>query len=272
LDAKPDGVIISSPTAFHIEQAIKAGQKGCHLFIEKPLSYKLDRVDALIKIVKKEKLKVLIGFCLRFHKQMVKIKELLDKKAIGRVYCARLSAGNYLPNWRPGKDYSKLYNAKKNLGGGVVFDLIHEIDYALWLFGEPIGLNANIFRLSDLKIETEDYAEIFLKFKNSVAVQVHLDYLNRKLKRSCEIIGEFGNIEWDYVKGSLKLIDARNNSVKDFSIKNYDLNDMYVAEMKHFLNCIKGKEKPLIDIYEGKKSLRIALAARKNGKNNIHLI
>jgi len=270
LNQKPDGVIIAGPTNLHIQQAKKAAQRGCHLLIEKPLSHNLEGVDDLIRIVEAKKVKVLIGFCLRMHKQMQKIKELLAQNAIGKVYSARLTAGNYLPNWRSEKDYSQLYNAKKELGGGVVFDLMHEIDYALWFFGEVERLNANICKLSDLKIDTEDCAEIFLKFKNGPIAQIHLDYLNRKLNRSCELIGEFGNIEWDYVKGLLKVFNARDKSIKDFSIENYDINSMYINEIRHFLNCIKGKEEPLVDIYDAKKSLEIALAVKKYDNSNIY--
>ena len=272
LNEKPDAVIISNPTAFHIEYALKAAKKGCHLFIEKPLSHNMNGVNDLIRVVEKKKLKVLIGCNLRFHRQLIKIKELLNQNAIGKVYFTRLVAGSYLPSWRPGTDYSRSYSARKKLGGGVVLDLIHEIDYAMWLFGEIGGLNANVCKLSNLEIDAEDYAQIFLKFKNATVAQIQLDYLNRKPSRSCEIVGEFGNIEWDYIKGLLKITDTKNKSVKDFSLDNYDINDMYIEEMKHFFNCVSNNEEPLVDIHDGKRALEIALEAKKVGINNIKKI
>lgn len=272
LNEKPDAVIISNPTASHVKYALGAAQKGYHLFIEKPLSHNMNGVNKLIRMVEKKKLKVLIGCSLRFHKQLIKIKELLSQNALGKVYFARLVAGNYLPDWRPGTDYSQSYSARKKLGGGVVLDLIHEIDYARWLFGEVEGINANICRLSNLNIETEDYAQIFLKFKNGPVAQIQLDYLNPEPVRSCQIVGELGDIEWDYIKGLLKVREAKNKSVKDFSLTDYDINEMYVEEMKHFLNCLSSDQKPLINIYDGKRALEIALAAKKVGINNVRRI
>lgn len=268
LGMRPDAVVISNPTSLHIKYATEAAKKGCHLFIEKPLSNSLKGLDSLIKIVEKKKLEVLVGCDLRFHKQLIKIKELLDMSALGKVYFARLAVGSYLPGWRPRSDYSKSYSSRKDLGGGVILDLIHEIDYAIWFFGEPVGVNADAYKLSDLKIDTEDYAEIFLKFKNGTAVQIHMDYLNRYLERECEIICEFGNIKWNYVLGSLEIFDVRDNSKKKFMLKNSDGNEIYIDEIKNFINCIAGKEKSRVTIYDGKKALEVALLAKKIGKNN----
>lgn len=132
-------------------------------------------------------------------------------------------------------------------------DLIHEIDYIMWFFGEVEKVNSNICKLSNLDIETEDYAEIFLEFKNDVAAEIHLDYLNRFPNRECEIVGEFGTISWDYNKGLLELLDAKNNIKREFELENFERDDMYLDMMRHFINCIEGKEEPLITIYDGKK-------------------
>jgi len=61
-----------------------------------------------------------------------------------------------LPDWRPWQDYSQSYSAKKELGGGVVLDLIHELDYSYWLFGEFYELKSFTGKVSNLKIETND--------------------------------------------------------------------------------------------------------------------
>ncbi|MFA6096758.1 MAG: Gfo/Idh/MocA family oxidoreductase [Candidatus Paceibacterota bacterium] len=272
LDEKPDGVVISNPTSLHIKYATEAAKRGCGLLIEKPISHDLKGVANLIKIIEKKKLAVLVGCNLRFHRHLIKIKEILGKKTLGKIYFARLSVGSFLPQWRPGRNYSRSYSGKRDLGGGVVLDLIHEIDYALWLFGDPVGINANVCKLSDLEIETEDYAEIFLKFKTGISVQIHMDYLNRFLARECEIVGELGNIKWNYATDTLEISKIGSKIPQKHILKNYDRNEMYMSEIRHFLSCIGFKAKPAVTIYDGKRALEVALAAKKIGKNNLKKI
>lgn len=269
LAEKPEAVVISNPTSLHVKYAISAAEAGCHLLIEKPISDGMRDIDKLIKIIEKKKLVALIGCNLRFHEQLARIKKLLERSAIGKVYFARLSVGSYLPKWRLGSDYAKSYSGSRKMGGGVVLDLIHEIDYALWLFGEVSGLDASVGKLSDLEIDTEDYAEIFLKFKSGACVQIHMDYLNRFLSRECEIVGQSGNIKWNYTNNTLEISRIKDKSPETQVLKKYDRNEMYVAEAKHFLNCINGREKPLVTVYDGKRALEVALAAKKVGMRNI---
>src|SRR5918998_182634 len=66
LAAKPDVVIVSNPTAYHLGVAIPAAQAGCNLFIEKPISHSWDGVEELLSIIEKQRLLALAGFDLRF--------------------------------------------------------------------------------------------------------------------------------------------------------------------------------------------------------------
>ena len=74
---------------------------------------------------------------MRFHRGPIKVKQLLNDEVIGRPVSAHLWVSSYLPSWHPTEDYREMYSAKKELGGGVVMDSIHEIDLTHWLFGKP---------------------------------------------------------------------------------------------------------------------------------------
>ena len=115
----PDAVIISNPTALHLNVAIPAAERGFHLFIEKPISHSMENIDKLEDAVSRMGVKVLVGFQFRYHPQLIQIKALLNQNAIGQVISIRAEWGEYLPCWHPWEDYREGYSARRDLGGGV---------------------------------------------------------------------------------------------------------------------------------------------------------
>lgn len=268
LEHKPDVAFICTPTSRHIAPALSAAKSGCHLFIEKPLSHSLDGVNELIETISGRGLVAMVGCNMRFHPAIALIKELLDRKSIGRVVSARLQCGQYLPQRHPWQDYRQGYAAKQELGGGVILDGIHEIDYIGWLLGDISQVFCFSGRLSSLEINTEDTAEILLKFGSGAIAEVHLDYVQRAYSRSCQIIGEEGTIQWDFSQGQVKLYSAESGKWQRFRQKpDYDINDMYIEEIKHFLQCVSDKTRPMQNISSAKKVLEIALAAKEANKS-----
>jgi predicted dehydrogenase len=267
LAQNPDVAFICTPTSLHIAHAISAAKSNCHLFIEKPLSHSLEGVDELIKIVVQKQLVTLVGCNMRFHPGIALMKELLDKKSVGRVICARIQAGTYLPNWHPREDYRRGYSAKQELGGGIILDGIHEIDYITWFLGEVSQVFCFAGKLSSLEIDTEDTAEILLRFSSGTIAEVHLDYVQRAYSRCCQIIGEEGTIIWDFSERVVRLFTAESGKWQTFSQKpDYGKNEMYIEETKHFFQCVKGNARPMQDINSASRILEIALAAKKAGK------
>lgn len=272
LEEKLDAVFICNPNSEHISSAIKSAKKGLHLFIEKPLSHTLDGVEELIELTEKNKLITLVGCNMRFHEGIKKIKDLLDNNTIGKVLFARVQSGSYLPDWHPWADYRKGYSANKSLGGGVLLDGIHEIDYLRGFFGDVHKVSCFADKISSLEINTEDVAEILLRFTNGIIAEVHLDYVQRAYARTCQIVGQEGTILWDFNEPIVKVYLAKNKKWNVIKLSPYDDNKMYVEEIKHFINCINGKEKPYQDVIEGKKALEIVLAAKESSKTNKTII
>ncbi len=267
LAQKPDVAFICTPTSLHIAPALSAAKSNCHLFIEKPLSHSLDGVGELIETVSRKGLVTMVGCNMRFHPGIALMKELLDKKSVGRVVCARLQCGQYLPERHPWEDYRRGYAAKQELGGGVILDSIHEIDYITWFLGEVNRVFCLSGKLSSLEINTEDTAEILLQFSSEAIAEVHLDYIQRSYSRSCQIIGERGTILWDFNEGQVKLYSAESGKWQTFQQKpDYDINEMYIEEMKHFLRYVEGKTRPMQDISSARRVLEIALAAKEAAK------
>ena len=266
-NAKPDVALICTPPSFHLDIAMKAIKNDINLFIEKPISNDAKNLDRFISEVKKRDISVLVGYNLRFHKGIQLLKKKIEEGSIGKILSASAEFGQYLPDWRPGMDYTKNYSAIKELGGGIILDASHEIDYITWLLGQVKKVSCFADKLSNLKINVEDTAEIILKFKNNSIGRVHLDFNQREYSRKCKIIGEKGIITFDYLEDVVKIFTEKEKRWKSINL-NSESNDMYLREMEHLIKCVKRKEKPLIDEKVGKKVLEVALAAKKSSETN----
>lgn len=268
LKLKPTAVLITNPTHRHVSLALPFARAGCHLFIEKPLSDRLNGVATLEKLIKKNKLVSLIGCNQRFHPQLSQIKKIIDQDTIGSIVSARLEVGQYLPDWHPGEDYTKSYAARKEMGGGVILTLIHEIDYAYWLLGKMKRVACLAPRSKVLTLNVEDNAEMIFESKSGTLLEIHLDYLQRSLTRQYQFFGTRGSLVWDYETSLLKIFTINEKKWKSSIAPNFDRNDMFVNEMKHFLNCTRKKEKSINPIQDGTEVLKLALLAKQSAQSH----
>lgn len=265
----PDAVLVCTPNHLHIPVAEKALEHDCHVFIEKPISNSSDGAENLIELRDKKNKVVLVGCNLRFHPPISYIKKTLDSGRLGRPISLRAQFGHYLPNWRPGKDYREIYSARREMGGGVLLDGIHEVDYITWMLGRPESVFSFNIKGSDLRMDVEDVGEIIFKYKDSLA-EIHLDYLRHYKMRSCEIIGTKGTVYWESRGKTPERMTievySENGDLVDRISEEVDVNTQYIEEMKHFIRCIDGKEKPLNSIENALLSLKIIELAKLSNK------
>ena len=256
----PDIAFITNVTSEHVSTAIKLAECGINLFIEKPLSHSMEHIDSLSEIIKRKKIKVMIGSNFRFHECIKKIKELLDENIIDEIISVRVECGSYLPDWHPNEDYRSSYAAQKELGGGVVLTCIHEIDYLHWFLGQVDEVVSFSGKYSDLELNVDDLSTALLKFKKNIIAELHLDFFQRKEFRSCKIIGKKGTIYWDSDSNLVKLFDVNENKwMEILKISNYDRNQMFMKELDYYLDCINHNKEPMNSIIESKEILKIAL-------------
>jgi predicted dehydrogenase len=264
--AKPDAVVICTHTRFHVALALEAARAGCHLLIEKPLSHNLDHVDELLDEVIKKNLVTLVGCNFKFHPSFLKMKEILDSGVLGKVLSARCQFGQYLPDWHPWEDYRNTYSAQSDLGGGILLDS-HEFDYMTWFLGDMVEVFCLSGKLSNLEIDTEDTAEVVLRFRSGAIGEIHLDYTQRAYQRNYEFFGENGTLKWDFVDRKVWLYAAQEDKWEVFDEpKNYDLNTMYLEEMRHFIDCVQNGKETITDIRCGRKTLQVIMAAKSSAR------
>ena len=261
---KIDVAMICTPTSLHVPIAIDAINHGSHVFIEKPLSNNMERISELFSLANNTHKHVAIGFNLRFHPNLLKIKNLLDSNFIGKPLSVQIEVGQYLPDWHPDQDYRKEYSALKHLGGGVLLDATHELDYAQILFGKANWVFCIADKISDLEINTEDIAEILIVFDSGVLCSIHMDYLQRSYSRSCKIICENGTIWWDFKNSIVKTYSANVDKWESHQEIDFDYNVTYMQEIINFLNCISEAKKPLYSNESNLMHMKLVTAIKKS--------
>ncbi len=263
----PDCTLICTPPSTHIKLASTSLKNGSHVFVEKPLSNSLNGIDKLAKLSEDKSLHVFVGYVFRFDSGLAKIKQLLSKRTIGNILSFDAYEGWYLPNWRPWQDHTKSYTGSKKLGGGIILDGSHEINYLQWLGGRINQVFSYYRSVPKLKVKTEGIAEILLSFQSNAIGRVHLDFVNPVYNRHCEIIGDEGSIKWFFEEKIIQINKNKQQKSKKIKYGN-DTNKMYLNEIKYVIKCINGKKNNLIDLNEAKKTLQISLAVKKSGIAN----
>ena len=264
----PDVALITTPTSLHVPLALQAAEHGCHLFIEKPLSDRLDNgLDQLLAVVQQQGLVTLVGCNMRFHPGPALVKELLEQGAIGRVLFARVFGGSYLPDWHPWEDYRYSYSANASMGGGCVLDGIHEIDLTRWYVGEVKMVAAMVSQISGLELDAEDVASIILQHVGGQHSEVHLDYVQRVRVRGCLVAGTEGSVAWEWSDHQVRWYRADQARWFEEPLPaEWSVNQMYVDEMAHFLQCVLSRRSTCNPVTEAAAVTRIALAAKRSSQ------
>lgn len=206
------------------------------LFIEKPISHTPQGLTSIRTILKQRNISCWVGYNLQFFKPLLRIKQILDRGRLGRIYALRVSVGQDLRQWRK-REYRSSYSSQARKGGGVMLDLIHDINYPAWLLREPLRpVAAIVKRVSGLEIKAEDCAESLLTTSSGVMVSLHQDYVRIPAKRSLEIIAARGSLEWDSLSSMIYHWIGKKYSKEKVLV---DRNDMYKAEVAFFLKELK---------------------------------
>jgi predicted dehydrogenase len=252
LEFTPNFIIISNPTFLHYQTICNCLFLKCPIIIEKPVLTNNDFSLELSQKILQSNVSTYIACNLRFHPVIKFLKNCIELKTKNiqevNVYC-----GSYLPNWRPGKNFKEIYSANEEMGGGVHLDLIHEIDYCIWLFGEPIKTLSVKTSKSNLKISSIDNAIYICEYSN-YNININLNYYRINTKRTMEILFEDDVWQVDLIKATIQ-----NSKDEIVFSSSFAMQDTYVEQAKYFLQKIENEEKMMNDFDEATKILQIAL-------------
>ena len=254
-----DAVIISTPTSFHYENAVRFLNDKIHVFIEKPITSTIEQANKLIKIKRNNKLIGQVGHVERFNSAFLNIKDALNPMFIESH---RLSS---YPS--RGTDVS------------VVLDLmIHDIDIVLSLVDSKITkISANGTKIIS---SSPDIANARIEFENGCVANLTSSRLSLKKMRKMRVFQTDSYISLDFDSGSSEIIKIKNYDGKNKyamtihdsegiekeiqieNIKNENINSIE-EEHKNFYYSIINKEDPIVSFEKGRNALKLAIEILK---------
>ena len=259
LDYKLTLVLICTPTNTHIDYAIQCAKNKIHLFIEKPLSLNLNKVNLLQKIIKYNKLICNIGYVFRHDFVTNSFYNYINKRKPKILY-VEVICSSYLPKWRKNINYSKTNSAKNKLGGGVVYELSHEIDYINWFFGKFNSCYANISNSKTLNIDTSDRANLILEKNSKYLVSIHLNFCSQFEKRTCTVFYEDGAVTLDLIKNQIVFNLESKKITKNF--KNFS--DKFLNQIQMLITKVKKNDMSYNNLNNSIEVLKIIEASNKS--------
>ena len=263
----PQIAVIANPAPFHIGIALRLANAGVHLLVEKPVADTFEGVEDLIRVCREKSLTLMTGYNLRFSPSLQKFRALVRQNHVGRALSVRAEIGQYLPSWRPESDYRETVSARSALGGGVLMELSHEIDYLRWIFGDVEWVSAISGRYSSLEIDVEDTAHLILGFTGATGQQplvasLNMDFIRHDTVRTCTVIGESGTIRWDALCGSVAVFEKGGTEWQIIFQQLPERDDTYIEEWRAFIQSIAATTPPVVSGEDGLSVLRVIHAAK----------
>ena len=271
---KPDIAIIANPAAMHLTIAMKLARAGIHLLIEKPLSTDSHGVEGLLNLCSSKKVKLMTGFNLRFLPCLAFLKVQVEQKKIGKILSIQAEVGQNLKQWRPGSEYSQGVSARKDLGGGVLLELCHELDYLIWIFGNVNWVIGSLSQQSNLNIDVEDTANILMEMKtetfnnNGIDAVLKMDFTRHDPSRNCTVIGENGTLKCDLLEGKVFYYCGIKGQWEELFSDKKERNYSFQLQLKSFVTSVEEDRESEITGEDGLLVLQIIDAIRDSNIKN----
>ncbi len=261
---EPEYVIVASPAPYHVGQVSKILKEGIKVLIEKPLSDSVEKASALLQF---SEMPILIGYNLRFSPSLQYFKKLLMEGVVGSVLSVRCEVGQFLPSWRPSTPTSDSVSVSKALGGGVLLELSHEIDYLVWIFGGICTVNASLSRQTDLVKDVEDTAYLFMTSQTKLSegplcISLNMDLYRHDTTRFCVAIGETGSLKWDALRGTVEFFGQGSSKGYVMFSELVEPDETYVSQLKFFFGKEFTADHQFATVREGVETLKVIDSAR----------
>ncbi|WP_297092553.1 Gfo/Idh/MocA family oxidoreductase [Thermococcus sp.] len=269
LDIDLDVVEILTPTYTHAELALAALKAGKHVIVEKPIALTVEEAEKMIRTAEKEGLHLFVGHVRRFDLRWIQMKEVIKKRNILPMHIRKAEVQN-LPF---PKDY---WYWDENRSGGVAVDLgVHVTDFLRWFFeSEPVSVYAvgKSIKEEARANGTFDHFMMMIAFeggKTGIAeVSWAYPYPSRYgvFYHHVDIIGKNGRIRYTPLDTPVVGVAKANFEMPRFSPLLSTFPDAFERELRHFFNCIKGREEPVVTAEDGLVALKIAEMAKESAR------
>jgi len=238
LQAGCDAVMVCSDSHQHAAELLECVREGLPVFVEKPLLTDPADWARVCAAITQAHPASAIGCNLRFLPSLACLRTALQQGLVGRLVRASLDVGQWLPDWRPGRALDSSYSSSERMGGGVVFDLVHEIDAAWWLLGDLSCVASAGGQLSKLPVNAADTAVALLRTDTGIPVTVGMDYVSRQPVRRYVFVGDEGTLYWDLQACMLTLCTAGGTRELCSNPSDFSVAATYPAELAEWLEAI----------------------------------
>lgn len=266
---KPNITFICNPSSKHMKFALIAAKNKSHIFIEKPLSNNLRSVKNLMNIVNKNKIICFVGYNMKFNPIIIFLKKIINNNKYGNLLFIKSNFGKSLNSFHPYENINKVIYSKKDLGGGVVLEISHEIDFIKWIIGEePHYINSISSTVGNNKIDVENlcFSHFAFKKKNrNIFANLNLDMTQMNDERNLTLSFDKSTIKVNLTNNEIFLFNDKNEKIILSKYRKFKRNEMYISELKYFFDCIKKRKKNHInDLKNAVSTLKISLNLKKN--------
>lgn len=197
-------VVVASPSTRHYRHLVELSRYGLPILVEKPLASRFVDATDLAACLNNTGVLAQVGYVLRFSEAFGALNDNVSHRGLDAIESVTITAHSYLPDWRPNTDFREGVSARADLGGGVLRELSHELDYVLNVVGPLTVLSATLTQSQDISHDVDTGALIRAETGSRAPVTISLDMANPTLGRSCDITWQNGErLRWDLLKNSL---------------------------------------------------------------------
>jgi len=276
---KPEIFIISVPPDIHLEYQLYAAKNNINFFTE--ASVVKEGLEDVINLLKKKDIVGVPSSTFRFHPAVKKIKELVDNNEIGKICTFTHHSGQYLPDWHPWETVDSFYVSNKKTGGGREI-VPFELSWLTWVFGEISSVSGLIGNTLNFGDGIDDIYHVLITFKSGLIAHLLVDVVSRYAYRQFKLLGANGVIEWDWNKKQVGVYNPKNEEWTYFkedvgvAQDGYNPNiieEMYIDELKHFLDAVRKKVKYHYSLEDDKRILDVLYKIEESNrkKSNVKL-
>jgi predicted dehydrogenase len=261
-----DGVVVASPTVYHPANTVAALEAKLPVLLEKPVAKSAAEAKIMLRAEETRGVPVLLGYTWRWWPPLRRLRELLDRNAVGKLRHVQFHMSAHLADWHPWEPYQEFFMASAAEGGGALLDESHWIDLMVWLFGRPQQLIGRVEKISDLEIDADDNVDVLALFSNGLRVSLHLDLYGRPHEKFIRFIGEGGTLIWS---ADPNRIAIGRQSTQKWEEETFacERNDMFMAVAKEFLEVVAGRAQPSCTLAQGVGVMQLIEAIRSSSKN-----
>lgn len=250
--------IIANKTNNHHQYINFFIKKKIHIYCEKPLTNNLKKIINI-----KSKIKKNFNFKVGYQWKETEIIKYLKKLLINeKAIHANLYVGHNVDYWRKSKINNKSYYVYKKQGGGVIFELVHEINLINHLFGKICKIQT--FKNKSDRFKCEDLAVSIFKTKDEIYGTLTQEMIGESYSRKIEILTKTKRIEANLINGKISIY-KKNLITKKIQLKKIDQKYMLLTSLNNFiLEIYKNNFNSKKNFLEAEYDIKTCLKMHKN--------